>query len=104
MRIAERIEHKLRDGLSPQHLEVINESGMHAVAPGSETHFRVLVVTARFEGHSLVQRHRMIYELLADERRDGVHALGIQTLTPQEHAALTAPATSPPCLGGDGQR
>lgn len=101
MRIAERIEHKLRLGLRPVHLQVINESGMHAVAPGSETHFRVVVVSPAFEGRSLVQRHRMIYELLADERRDGVHALGIQTLTPDEYAAGAAAASSPPCLGGD---
>lgn len=103
MRVQESIESKLREALDPTHLEVINESGMHAVEPGSETHFRVRVVSAAFEGKPPVQRHRMIYALLEQERRDGVHALGIQTLTPAELAEETGPpVSSPPCLGGGG--
>jgi stress-induced morphogen len=42
------IETKLTDALHPDHLEVINESHMHSVAPGSETHFKVLVVSPTF--------------------------------------------------------
>lgn len=102
MRVQKSIEDKLRRGLAPQHLEVINESGMHAVAPGSETHFRVRVVSSAFEGKPLVQRHRMIYELLEQERSEGVHALGIQTMTPAEYADERVEVASPPCLGGDG--
>ncbi|HJO02755.1 MAG TPA: BolA family protein [Acidobacteriota bacterium] len=104
MQLQTRIESKLQDALHPDRLEVVNESGMHNVAPGSETHFRVFVVSAAFTGETLVRRHQRIYQLLDAERRDGIHALGIQTLTPEEFAdAEAARIESPPCLGGDGK-
>ena len=98
--LAQRIDRKLREGLAPAHLEVLNESGMHNVAPGSETHFRVLVVSDRFEGKPLVQRHRLVYGLLEQERADGVHALAMRTLTPEEFGVDASPGESPPCMGG----
>lgn len=104
MRIQNAIENRLRNALDPLHLEVVNESGMHNVEPGAETHFRVLVVAAAFEGKPRVAQHRLIYETLAAERAAGVHALGIQTMTPDEFAAETERLESPPCLGGDGTR
>ena len=96
-------EARLRQALEPTHLQVINESAMHNVAPGSETHFRVVVASPRFEALSRVQCHRLVYEALEAERAAGVHALGIQTLTPAEATDRSIPSTaSPPCLGGDG--
>jgi BolA protein len=103
LHVQQSIESKLREALTPEHLEVLNESGMHAVAPGSETHFRVVVVAAAFAGKPRVAQHRMIYEILAAEREEGVHALGIQTFTPAEYEAdITNRIESPPCAGGDG--
>ncbi|XP_023657001.2 bolA-like protein 1 [Paramormyrops kingsleyae] len=94
------IRAKLTQALDPKHLEVLNESHMHAVPAGSESHFRVLVVSSRFDGLSLLQRHRLVNEALRDELSSSVHALAIQAKTPeqwQEHPTL---AKSPPCLGG----
>jgi len=103
LHVQQSIESKLREALAPDHLEVVNESGMHAVAPGSETHFRVVVVATVFAGKPRVAQHRMIYEILATERAEGVHALGIQTFTPAEYAAdIAQRVESPPCAGGDG--
>ncbi|GAK85288.1 cell division protein BolA [Vibrio ponticus] len=48
--IEETIQTKLHQQLSPTHLEVINESYMHNVPPGSESHFKVIVVSEQFEG------------------------------------------------------
>lgn len=98
--IASRIERKLNDGLEPVHLEIFDESGMHAAGPGAQTHFRVLVVSARFEGQPLVQRHRMVYGLLEQERAAGVHALAMRTLTPSEFGVDPSPGESPACVGG----
>ena len=50
MTIQQRIETKLKETLAPSHLEVINESHMHNVPKGSETHFKVVVVSGRFDG------------------------------------------------------
>ncbi|XP_010862088.1 bolA-like protein 1 [Esox lucius] len=94
------IRTKLTQQLEPEHLEVHNESHMHAVPPGSESHFRVLVVSPRFEGLSLLQRHRLVNETLAEELRTCVHALAIQAKTPQQWFSNPSLAKSPPCLGG----
>jgi BolA protein len=82
-------------------LAVENESRMHNVPPGSETHFKVLVVSAGFDGLSLVDRHRRVQDLLRDELRSGLHALTIRALTPaQWEQEGAAGFQSPPCLGG----
>jgi BolA protein len=100
VRIQQAIERKLRDQLTPIVLDVINESSMHSVPPGSETHFKVTVVSNAFEGKSLVERHRLVYAVLDDEIRGGVHALTITSRTPAEWEKNAAVAQSPACLGG----
>jgi stress-induced morphogen len=99
--VQQRIAAKLTSALSPVHLDVVNESHQHSVAPGSETHFKVLVVSPAFEGRSLIDRHRAVNAALAEELKNGVHALTIRALTPaQWEADGAAGFTSPPCLGG----
>lgn len=100
MIVAERIERKLRERLAPSHLEVENESGNHSVPKGSETHFRVVVVSAVFDGLGRVDRHKLVYEVLADELAGGVHALSVVSRSPSEWAKDQAVQPSPPCLGG----
>jgi stress-induced morphogen len=97
--LAARIEEKLKSALSPVHLAVENESGMHNVPKGSETHFKVLVVSPAFEGLGRVDRHRKVNDLLRDEFASGLHALSLRALTPSEGEAQ-GEFVSPPCLGG----
>ena len=99
----QRIETKLKESLAPAHLEVINESHMHNVPKGSETHFKVIVVADRFDGMSPVKRHQLVYGVLADEMKGGVHALAITSRSPSEWAASPEANTSPKCLGGNGK-
>ncbi|TVQ92377.1 MAG: BolA family transcriptional regulator [Chromatiaceae bacterium] len=96
-----RIEQTLAADLSPLHLEVWDESHMHSVPPGAESHFKVLVVAEAFAGSNLIGRHRRINALLRKEFDQGLHALAIHAWTPEEWFAKggTAPA-SPPCQGG----
>jgi BolA-like protein 1 len=97
----ESIHEKLSRALAPEHLAVENESGMHNVPKGSETHFKVVVVSPAFDGMARIDRHRKVHELLGDELRGGVHALTIKALTPAEWAKEDPAAfQSPPCLGG----
>ena len=100
MSVQETIETKLTT-LDPLHLEVVNESGNHNVAPGSESHFKVVIVTPQFEGVRLLERHRIVNNLLADELAGPVHALAIHAYTESnwEKRFGSAPM-SPPCLGG----
>ena len=56
MQIQQQIEQKLREQFAPLHLEVSNESHMHNVPEGSESHFRVVLVSAQFEDQTLIRR------------------------------------------------
>lgn len=94
------IRAKLERALSPEILELRNESGGHAVPAGSETHFRVAVVSSRFEGMSPLQRHRLVHEALSEELAGPVHALAIQAKTPAQWRENPQLDISPPCLGG----
>jgi len=99
--VQQRIEEKLARDLDPLHLEVVNESHRHDVPPGSESHFKVVVVSERFLGEPLTARHRLVYATLAEELRGGVHALALHTYTPDDWRERHGEAPmSPPCLGG----
>lgn len=102
MTMQETIESKLRAGVPALlHLEVLNESYRHNVPAGSESHFKVVLVAGAFDGIRLLERHRMIHLILADELARGVHALALHAYTPGEWVAKTGGAPgSPPCLGG----
>lgn len=101
MSVQNQIEEALTKSLSPLHLEVINESGMHSVPPGSESHFKVIAVSDSFEQQSLVFRHRIINELLSEQLAGPVHALSLHTLTPDEWKKTGgAMIDSPLCRGG----
>ncbi len=101
MTIHAEIERKIRDALHPVFLEVANESNMHNVPPGSESHFKVTVVSTEFDDKMLVARHRMLNQLLKDELAGPVHALSLNTLTPAEWQEKSGEIRkSPPCLGG----
>ena len=102
MRIQKQIETKVQSALIPSHLEVINESYMHNVPPGSESHFRLVIVSEKFEGKSLLERHREVNRVLAAEIETEIHALALRTLTPGEWSESSGESpASPPCLGGD---
>lgn len=96
-----QIESKLEAAFTPEFLEVLNESHRHNVPPGSESHFKVTVVSAQFNDRRLVARHRMVNETLAEELAGQVHALALHTLTPDEwFERAGATPDSPECRGG----
>jgi len=96
------IEHKLTSTFKPTFLQVINESYMHSVPKGSETHFKVVVVSDSFVNKGLLDRHRMVNTTLADELTNGVHALSIVAKTPEQWQQTPAVSPSPACMGGFG--
>ena len=100
MSIQQSIESKLTATLEPIHLEVINESGNHNVPKGSESHFKVVLVSNAFEGRPMLARHRMVYAALVDELAGPVHALALHTYTESQWQELAAAPCSPLCRGG----
>mmetsp|Transcript_29040 Transcript_29040/g.53134 ORF Transcript_29040/g.53134 Transcript_29040/m.53134 type:complete len:249 (-) Transcript_29040:284-1030(-) len=117
--VTESIQTKLSEALYPTYLEVRNESHMHNVPKDSETHFKVICVSTKFEEvKSPVQRHRLVHSILADELAGPVHALSIVAKSPLQWEKMvsddqgnqhdtnnntdTIVGPSPSCRGGDG--
>ncbi len=94
------ITSKLEQALSPEHLEVINESHMHNVPKGSESHFKVVIVSDEFKDKMLVARHRMVNKALQKELNSGIHALALHTMTMEEWFEKGKAPESPQCEGG----
>jgi BolA protein len=94
MSVAATIESKLTAALQPTRVRVIDESELHkghaGHRPGGQSHFRVEIVSAAFDGQSRIARQRRVYEILADELKAGVHALALKTLTPAEDSSERA--------------
>ncbi|HJU33324.1 MAG TPA: BolA family protein [Hyphomicrobiaceae bacterium] len=88
MSVSSTIHAKLTQAFAPQHLEVINESHLHAGHRGSpgtgESHFRVRIVAPVFAGKSRLARHRLVNEALAAELAGGIHALALEINAPGE--------------------
>jgi acid stress-induced BolA-like protein IbaG/YrbA len=70
----ESVKAGIQSGLACEHLEVL----------GDGQHFQALIVSAAFAGKSRVQRHQLVYAALGDRMREEIHALSMQTLTPDE--------------------
>ncbi len=92
MTVKSRIEYRLTEALSPERLEVLNESHLHAghqpgFDGGGETHMRIRIVAAQFAGKTRIARHRMVNELVREEFDAGLHALAIETAAPGEPVA-----------------
>jgi len=99
--LQEIIETKLHKIFFPKYLQVINESHMHNVPDGAESHFKVVVVSREFEGLRLIARHRKVNQALVEELQNGLHALSIHTYTESEWMIENGfvPKT-PDCMGG----
>jgi stress-induced morphogen len=100
MEVQRRIEDALRQRLRLSALEISNESSRHNHSARAETHFKLTIVSAAFEGKAPVERHRLVYDALGDELRRGLHAVTITARTPEEWQARPETTVSPPCLGG----
>ncbi len=98
--IRQTIEDKLEREFAPTHLEVLNESYRHNVPAGSESHFKVIIVSEKFVDQRFLARHRSLYSVLTEELAAGVHALALHTYTPKEWEGLQDTViSSPDCRG-----
>lgn len=101
MSVQQHIIQKLTDQFHPLFLDVQNDSHKHRSGKGTESHFNVTIVSPLFDGMRTLARHRAIYQCLADELANGVHALALHTYTESEWKAQGEQLiASPNCLGG----
>lgn len=114
--VAEEMRRLLESELAPlSFCDIINESFMHSVPKGSQTHFKIFVVSSKFQGVMPVQRHRLVYGWTKPFMRSAeaspsdidyfhkIHALSIVAKTPDEweREKDTISKRSPACLGGE---
>ncbi len=81
-----QIQALLEQHLQPSHLEVHDDSAAHAghASAGGKGHFRLRIVSQRFAGLGPLQRHRLVNQALAPLFETELHAVAMQTLTPEE--------------------
>lgn len=98
MNLEASLRQKLESAFNPVYLEIENESQKHSRG-GNETHFRIIVVSEKFEGLSRVDRQRQVAGLFDEERAQGLHALSQRTFTPGEWESFREKLTltSPNC-------
>jgi len=75
---------------TPENIKQYIEAGMqceHVEVSGDGHHFEAIIVSAAFAGKRKVQQHQLVYQALGDRMREEIHALSMQTLTPEEWAA-----------------
>ena len=73
--------------LTPQHVEIIDESAQHAGHAGAKSgggHYQLTIISPAFSGLNIVARHRAIYQALGDLMSTRVHALSINAYSPEE--------------------
>ena len=98
--IAADILSKVRAAFSPVHVELVNESDKHG-AGSAESHFKLFVVSASFEGVPLLQRHRLVNDAVRGEASNlPCHALSISCKTPKQWEGGAAIHATPNCGGG----
>jgi acid stress-induced BolA-like protein IbaG/YrbA len=81
--------------LTPDQVRNYITQGMpceHVEVSGDGQHFEAVIVSGEFRGKSRVQKHQVVYAALGDRMRAEIHALSMQTLTPEEWAVWAARA------------
>lgn len=87
--IKEKIEKKITESLSPVYLAIIDETWKHAGHAGAvlgKGHFILHAVSQQFEGISLLNRNRLVFDILKEEMAYEIHALTLRAQTPSEWA------------------
>ena len=90
-----RIEAALRAALAPSHLDIRDDSHLHAGHAGARSgrgHFHVTLHSARFQGMPPLARHRAVYAALGSLMDSDIHALSLSLSTPEPGVA---PGTAP---------
>ncbi len=98
--LQDTIIEKLKAAFQIHHLEVENESHMHNVASGSESHFKVVLVSDDFNEINKVKQHQAVYAALSDELAGPVHALALHTYSHDKWLKTQLAPASPNCMGG----
>ncbi|MBD5772044.1 BolA family protein [Marinomonas colpomeniae] len=101
MKVQAQIDQRIKEQVDTYHMTLENESHMHNVPEGSESHFKLVLVSDDFDGKRLVQRHQLVYGILENEMNK-IHALAMHLYSIKEwNERNSLSPLSPKCHGGD---
>ncbi|OOF71296.1 BolA family protein [Rodentibacter caecimuris] len=96
----QELTERLQTVFQPSFLLVENESHMHSSGKGANSHFKCVVVSEKFDNLHKVRRHQLVYQLFAEELKNGIHALALHLYSPSEWSMLNQQfPNSPRCIG-----
>jgi BolA protein len=100
MSVATELEQLVTLAINCSELYLENESHMHS-GPAAQSHFKLILVSDDFVGKRAVQRHQLLYKILAQLLNNPIHALALHLFTVQEWSVKEdKQLLSPKCLGG----
>ena len=95
---AQRLNDAISTALKPDLLQIEDESHGHRVPEGSQSHFKIIIVSNSFDSLTRVARYRLVHSIVDSEFKQGLHALTLSLFTPEEFAKSTNNVPkSPPC-------
>lgn len=96
MSITETIIEKIKKKFLPEYIELQDESYKHS-GNRRESHFKLILVSENFKGLTILQRHRIVHDILKEELKGPVHALSLSLYSQEEWATETSPLSTPDC-------
>lgn len=81
--------------MDPKEIRTMIEAKLSSTSievDGDGTHFEAVIVSPEFEGKSLLERHKLVYEVLGDAMKERIHALSLKTYTPKQWESMKAGA------------
>ena len=94
--IESKIINQLNSSFKLSSLKIVNESFMHNVPEGAESHFKIVIVSNQFKEQKMMQRHKAIYKALG-EIMSSIHALSIHAFDEKEFDENPLILDSPQC-------
>ena len=90
------IKDRLSSHIDSEYLDIIDESPNHGGYTGTVSHIKIIIVSVRFDGLSLIKRHKLVYKALGPFVRK-IHAISIVSKTPEQWKKSSDFIASPDC-------
>ena len=87
MNLVQEIKSRLKKTISIDHLTIMDDTGKHLRHQHYDggRHFKIIIVSSTFEGVSLLDRHKLVYQALNGMIKNDIHAIGLKTIATSEY-------------------
>ena len=87
MNLVQEIKSRLKKTIAIDHLTIMDDTGKHLRHQHYDggRHFKIIIVSSTFEGLSLLDRHKLVYQALNGMIKNDIHAIGLKTIATSEY-------------------